>query len=109
MPPDPNGRTGAFARVIGPFVAIVAAIAAVGMPEISATPFLDGFFQNPPLVWITGATLVLFGLVILVQHPVWSSAPAGAISLLGWTRSCAASRFRQLRKPMSASRWRWRT
>lgn len=84
MPPDPNARTRAFARVIGPFMAIVAVIAAFRMPEITTTPFLDAFFQNPVLVWITGATLVLFGLLILAQHPIRSSAPAVAISLIGW-------------------------
>ncbi|WP_336801277.1 hypothetical protein [Kaistia sp. MMO-174] len=82
MPPDP--RTRAFARVIGPFVAIVSVIAVFRMPEITATAFLDAFFQNPVLVWIAGATLVLFGILILAQHPIWSSAPAVGISLFGW-------------------------
>jgi len=82
MPPDP--RTRGFARVIGPFVAIVAVIAAFRMPEITTAPFLDTFFQNPITVWITGAMLVLLGLLVIAQHAIWSSAPAVVISLLGW-------------------------
>lgn len=82
MPPDP--RTRAFARVIGPFVAIVAVIAAFRMPEITTAPFLDTFFQNPVIVWIAGAMLVLLGLIVIARHSIWSSAPAVVVSLLGW-------------------------
>ncbi|WEK49905.1 MAG: hypothetical protein P0Y66_19850 [Candidatus Kaistia colombiensis] len=82
--PADEARTRAFARVIGPFVTIVAIIAAVRMPEITATPFLSTFFENPVTVWITGAMLLLLGLIIIGQHQSWSSAAAALISLLGW-------------------------
>ena len=46
--PEARARTRAFARVIGPFITIVAAIVAMRMPSIGTT--LTAFFENPMLV-----------------------------------------------------------
>ena len=80
--PESNSRTRAFARVIGPYLAIVPAIIAIRAPEMG--PLASAFFDNPALVWITGALLLFGGLVIIANHQYWSSAAAILISLFGW-------------------------
>ena len=80
--PEARARTRAFARVIGPFLAIVAAIVAVRMPTIGTT--LTAFFDNPMLVWVAGAMLLMGGLLIIAFHQYWSGLSAILISLFGW-------------------------
>lgn len=77
---ESRARTRAFARVIGPYVAIVPAIIAVRLPEMGSLQF----FELPIVVWITGALLLFAGILIIANHQSWSSAPAVAISLFGW-------------------------
>ncbi len=45
---------------------------------------LSAFFQNAALVWITGALLLLSGLLVIAHHQYWSSAAAILISSFGW-------------------------
>lgn len=78
--PESRARTRGFARVIGPYVAVVPAIIAVRLPEMGALQF----FELPIVVWITGALLLFAGILIIANHQIWSSAPAIAISLFGW-------------------------
>ena len=80
--PESRARTRAFARVIGPFLAIIAAIVAVRMPNIG--PLVASFFDNPMLVWMTGAMLLLGGVFIIANHQYWSGLSAILISLIGW-------------------------
>lgn len=80
--PEARARTRAFARVIGPFLVIVPAIVAVRMPKIG--PTLSAFFENPMLVWLVGAMLLLGGLLIIAHHQYWSGLSAIMISLFGW-------------------------
>jgi hypothetical protein len=80
--PESEERTRAFARVIGPFLIIVPGIIAVRAPDMGA--FLSAFFQNDALVWITGSSLLFYGLLIIALHQYWSSASAILISLFGW-------------------------
>jgi hypothetical protein len=75
-------RTRAFARVIGPYLAIVPAIIAVRAPDMDQ--LASSFFALPALVWITGGLLVFAGLFIIAFHSIWSSLPAVLISLFGW-------------------------
>jgi len=84
MPATPEARacTRAFARVIGPFLAIVAAIVAVRMPAMG--PILNSLFDNPMLVWMVGALLLMSGLLIIAHHQYWSGLSAILISLFGW-------------------------
>ncbi len=80
--PEARARTRAFARVIGPFLAIVATIVAVRMPTMGTT--LTTFFDNPMLVWVAGAMLLMGGLLIIAFHQYWSGLSAILISLFGW-------------------------
>lgn len=79
---DAQLRTRAFARVIGPFVAIVTTIVAIRLPD--AMPMVDNLFANPALVWMLGAFMLVAGLVIIASHRNWRGAPAIAVSLFGW-------------------------
>jgi hypothetical protein len=75
-------RTRAFARVIGPFMVIVAGIITVRAPSMATE--LVAFFENPALVWVTGSMMLLGGLLIIAHHQYWSSLAAILISLFGW-------------------------
>jgi hypothetical protein len=80
--PESRTRTRAFARVIGPFLTIVAIIVAVRMPNIG--PLVASFFDSPMLVWMKGAMLLLGGVFIIANHQYWSGLSAILISLFGW-------------------------
>ncbi len=80
--PESRARTRAFARVIGPFLAIVPAIVAVRAPHMGT--MVTAFFSNEALVWIMGAFLVFGGLSIIAFHQYWSGLSAILISLFGW-------------------------
>jgi hypothetical protein len=77
---ESRARTRAFARVIGPYVAIIPTIIAVRAPEMGSLHF----FESPIIVWFAGALLFGSGLFIIANHQYWSSAAAIAISLFGW-------------------------
>lgn len=80
--PEARARTGAFARVIGPYLVIVPAIIAVRVTNIGTT--LAAFFENQALVLITGSFLLFGGLLIIAHHQYWSGLSAILISLFGW-------------------------
>ena len=80
--PEAAARTRDYARVIGPFLVIVPAIAAVRAPNTG--PVLSAFFANAALAWITGGLLLFSGLLIIAHHQYWSSLAAILISLFGW-------------------------
>jgi hypothetical protein len=75
-------RTRAFARVIGPFVALATLIIAVRLPDL--TGLLDGLFANAVLPWMLGAMMLLAGLVVIAFHQYWRGVTAALISLFGW-------------------------
>jgi hypothetical protein len=75
-------RTKAFARVIGPFVALATLIIAIRLPTL--TGLLDDLFANAVLPWILGAMMLALGLVVIAFHQYWSTASAVVISLFGW-------------------------
>ena len=75
-------RTRAFARVIGPFVAIATGAIIYRMPVMGQT--LAGFFENGAVVWMTGGLLLLCGLIIIAFHQYWRGLAAILISLFGW-------------------------
>ncbi|MDA8123586.1 MAG: hypothetical protein M0009_00130 [Deltaproteobacteria bacterium] len=81
-PSESKARTRAFARVIGPFLAIVPAILVVRAPGLG--PILSDLFQNEALVWMMGALLFFCGLLIIAFHQYWRSPEAVMISLFGW-------------------------
>lgn len=80
--PEARARTRAFARVIGPWLAIVPGIIALRAPEMGI--LLSGFFENPVTVWFAGGLLLFCGLVIIAFHQHWSGVAAVMISLFGW-------------------------
>src|ERR1700742_5051779 len=75
-------RTRAFARVIGPFVALATLIIAIRLPSV--TGLLDDLFANAVLPWILGALMLVVGLIIIAFHQYWRTASAAVISLFGW-------------------------
>jgi hypothetical protein len=83
-PLDPEAalRTRAFARVIGPFVAIATLIIAIRLPDL--TGLVDDLFANAVMPWILGATMLIAGLVVIAFHQYWRGVTAVLISLFGW-------------------------
>jgi hypothetical protein len=75
-------RTTAFARVIGPFLAVATLTVAVRLPDLDGV--VHGLFGNAVLPWMLGAMMLVCGLVIISFHQYWYSLPAIVISLFGW-------------------------
>jgi hypothetical protein len=75
-------RTRVFARVLGPFVAILG-ITVVARASQMRTLVSD-FESNSVWAWVTGAFVLLMGLVVIALHPYWRGAAAVTVSLLGW-------------------------
>lgn len=71
-----------FARVFGPYLVIVCGVAVThiaGMRTLVAE-----FDVNSVWAWVTGAFVLLCGLIVIALHPYWRGAAAVTISLLGW-------------------------
>jgi uncharacterized protein YjeT (DUF2065 family) len=79
---DSQARTRAFARVIGPWLAIVPGIIVLRASAMGA--LASEFFKNDLFVWFAGALLLFGGLLIIAFHQYWSSMAAVMISLFGW-------------------------
>lgn len=71
-----------FARVIGPFLTIVT-ITAIARAADMRTLLAD-FPANSVWPWVTGAFVLLTGLVVIALHQYWRGAAAVIVSLLGW-------------------------
>lgn len=80
--PESQGRTRAFARVMGPWLVLVPGIIALRAPEMDA--LASDFFKSDLFVWFAGALLLFGGLLIIAFHQYWSSVAAVLISLFGW-------------------------
>ncbi len=80
--PEAAQRTRAFARVIGPFVAVVTLIIAIRLPDL--TDIVDGLFANAVLPWMLGASMLIGGLIVIAFHQYWRGVAAVLISLFGW-------------------------
>jgi hypothetical protein len=82
--PDSARRTRAFARVIGPFVALATLIVAIRLPDL--TGLIDDLFANAVLPWILGAMMLVVGLIVIafistgVESPPCSSRCSGGSS-----------------------------
>jgi hypothetical protein len=79
---QPQNRTRMFARVMGPYMAIIAAIAALRPDDLRA--MLSKFEADPLLSWVTGAFTLLLGLVVVALHPYWRGGAAIIVSVVGW-------------------------
>ncbi|MGA8544649.1 MAG: hypothetical protein WB785_05260 [Mycobacterium sp.] len=79
---DQPQRTRSFARVLGPFIAVVPAIVAIRAGSIGNQ--LASFSKDPMWPWAVGAVLFFSGLLVVAFHQYWRSAAAVIISLFGW-------------------------
>lgn len=82
--PEADARTRAFARVIGPYVALVTAVIIIRIPAMASGAFLNDIFASDIHVWILGTGLLLGGLIIVANHQLWHRPAAVMISLFGW-------------------------
>jgi hypothetical protein len=75
-------RTRSFARVLGPFIAVVPAIVAIRAASVGSQ--LSSFSTDPMWPWVLGALLFGSGLFVVAFHQYWRSIAAVIISLFGW-------------------------
>ena len=71
-----------FARVLGPYFAIVPTVVAV-RGSYMRTLFTE-FKANAMWPWLFGAILLMSGLVIIAFHQYWRSPAAVIVSVVGW-------------------------
>jgi hypothetical protein len=71
-----------FARVIGPFLAAIAIVAAVRAPDMAT--LLAQFTAGAVWPWVTGAFILLGGISIVAFHQYWRGPAEVIISALGW-------------------------
>jgi hypothetical protein len=79
---DAAMRTRAFARVIGPYVAIFGIVYAIRLPELNG--LVDDLFAQPFQMLMLGAMMLGAGLVIIGVHRNWRGPLAVTVSLFGW-------------------------
>lgn len=77
-----QNRTRMFARVMGPYMVIIAAVVALRPDDMRA--MLSKFEADPVLSFVTGVFTLLFGLVIIALHPYWRGGAAIIVSVVGW-------------------------
>ena len=78
---DPAIRTRVVARIVGPYLVIMAVTLVARMDTLAL--LLPAFMQDGPLVLVTGAFTLMAGLAIIAAHHHWTSAAAIVISLIG--------------------------
>src|ERR1035441_7176681 len=76
--PESTAPTRAFARVIGPFIALV--VGALELRSGEMTKIGPLFFENAVIVWMAAAFLVFLGLFVIAFHQYWRSPAAILIS-----------------------------
>lgn len=79
---SPTTRTRIFARILGPYLAITALIAAIRDPQMKT--MLSDFQASSLWSWVAGGFALLLGLTIVALHNTWGNPPAVIISALGW-------------------------
>ncbi len=77
-----QARTRLFARALGPFLVIADATAVARASDMQT--LLSQFEANSLWTWVTGAFILLFGLMVVAAHPYWRGPAAIIVSLLGW-------------------------
>jgi hypothetical protein len=77
-----QARTRMFARVLGPFLVVVTATALAQASQMRT--LLSEFGASPVWPWVTGAFVVLSGLVVIALHQYWRGTAAIIVSVLGW-------------------------
>jgi hypothetical protein len=71
-----------FARVLGPFLFISCVTAVVRTSDMPA--LVTDFGANPVWPWVTGAFILVGGLIIVALHQCWRGAAAIIVSVTGW-------------------------
>jgi hypothetical protein len=79
---QPRMRTRMFSRVLGPFLVIVDITAIARASEMQE--LLSQFEADSLWTWVTGAFILVFGLVIVAAHQYWRGVAAIIVSVLGW-------------------------
>jgi hypothetical protein len=82
MSAQTKARTRMFARVLGPYLVIVTVTAVARGSRMQTV--LSEFSSNSVLPWVTGAFVLLSGLVIVALHQHWRGPAAVIVSVLGW-------------------------
>jgi hypothetical protein len=71
-----------FARVLGPFFTIVSATVVTRAPDMRE--LLAEFGATAIWPWVTGAFVLMGGIIVVALHPYWRGVAAVIVSLLGW-------------------------
>jgi hypothetical protein len=71
-----------FARVLGPYLVIVTLTAIARASEMRT--LTSEFGANPVWAFVTGAFILLTGLIVVALHPYWRGTAAITVSVLGW-------------------------
>ena len=71
-----------FARVLGPYLVIVTLTTIARAPEMRV--LASQFGASPAWAYVTGAFILLSGLIVVALHPYWRGAAAITVSVLGW-------------------------
>jgi hypothetical protein len=79
---ESQARTRFFARVLGPFLVIVDVTAVARASDMQA--LLSQFEANSMWAFVSGAFILLFGLITVAAHQYWKGAAAIIVSSLGW-------------------------
>ena len=70
------------ARVVGPYLVIIAATVALRPTDMRT--MTSQFEANPLWAWVVGAFILLLGLVAIALHPYWRGAAAILVSAVSW-------------------------
>jgi hypothetical protein len=81
-PQQTEARTRMFARVLGPYLVVVT-ITAVARASQMRT-LVSEFGTNSVWAFVTGAFILLSGLIVVALHQYWRGAAAIIVSVLGW-------------------------
>ena len=79
--PQIQPRTRLFARVLGPYLVIVA-LTMIGRSHFIPT-MIEAFSADTVWSWVAGAFVLPMGLVVIALHPYWRGPAATIVSLLG--------------------------
>ena len=70
------------ARILGPYCLIVALGGLLNLKAYQRV--IDGFITNAAMVYIGGVLALLFGLLILQYHHIWTLNWRVIITIMGW-------------------------
>lgn len=76
-----EARTRLFARVLGPYLVIVTATALARASHMRT--LLHDFGSSSVWPWVTGAFVLLCGLVVIALHQYWRGTAAVIVSVVG--------------------------